>query len=60
MIDTMMARTYAVTTRDQALFRALLERVVRTPGNMDPTRRLANELARQKARRYLAHESRFF
>lgn len=60
MIDTMMARTYAVTTRDQALFRALLDRVVRTPGNVAPTRRLANELARQKARRYLAHESRFF
>lgn len=60
MIDAMMARTYAVTTRDQGLYRALLERVVRTPGSLDPTRRLANELARQKARRYLAHESRFF
>jgi TRAP transporter T-component len=60
MIDTMMARTYAVTTRDQALFRALLDRVVRARTNLWPTQRLANELARQKARRYLAHESRFF
>lgn len=60
MIDTMMARTYAVTTRDQALYRALLDRVVRTPANLWPAQRLGNEIARQKAARYLAQEARFF
>lgn len=60
MVDVMMARSYAVSTRDQALFRSLLERVVRTPASAWPAQRLANELAHRKARRYLAHEQRFF
>lgn len=60
MIDTMMARTHAVTTRDQGAYRALLEGVLATPASVWPEQRLANELALRKARRYLAHEARFF
>jgi hypothetical protein len=60
MIDTMTARTHAVTTRDRARYRALLGRVLATPTSVLPAQRLANELAHRKARRYLAHESRFF
>lgn len=60
MMDVMMARSHAVSTRDRARFRALLEGVVRTPASAWPAQRLANELAHRKARRYLAHEQRFF
>jgi hypothetical protein len=60
MIDTMMARTYAVTTRDRDAFHALLGRVLDTPASVWPEQRLANELAHRKARRYLAHAARFF
>jgi hypothetical protein len=60
MLDTMMARTHAVTTRDRAAFRALLGRVLQTAPSIWPEQRLANELAHRKARRYLAHEARFF
>ncbi|HWN71165.1 MAG TPA: TRAP transporter TatT component family protein [Haliangium sp.] len=60
MLDVMMARTHAVTTRDRAAFHALLGRVLQTPASIWPEQRLANELAQRKARRYLAHEARFF
>lgn len=60
MIDTMMARTHAVTTRDRAAFQTLLGRVLDTPASVLPEQRLANELAHRKARRYLAHADRFF
>ena len=60
IVDVMMARTYAVSTRKRALFRATLERVLDTPTHISAERRLANEIAHRKAARYLAHEDRFF
>ncbi|MEO8699231.1 MAG: TRAP transporter TatT component family protein [Kofleriaceae bacterium] len=49
IVDTMLARTCG----DRALFRTTLERVIATDPAAWPDRRLANELARRKARRYL-------
>jgi hypothetical protein len=56
----MMARTYAVSTRDPALFDRLLAEVLRTPASSWPEQRLDNELAQRKARRYQAHRDRWF
>ncbi|HWO17728.1 MAG TPA: TRAP transporter TatT component family protein [Kofleriaceae bacterium] len=52
--DVMYAHGVAVARRDRALFVATLERVLAADVTRWPERRLANELARQKARRYLA------
>ncbi|MCG8416846.1 MAG: TRAP transporter TatT component family protein [Proteobacteria bacterium] len=60
MVEVMYARYYAVTTRDRALFRDALMRVLRTPPSIWPENRLSNEMAQRKARRYLAHERRWF
>lgn len=60
LVPVMMARTYAVATRDEALFRGTLLEVLRTPPGIWPAGRLANELAHRKARRYLEHADRFF
>ncbi len=54
MVDVMYARGTAVARKDRALFVATLERVLATDVERWPERRLANELARRKARRYLA------
>lgn len=54
MIDVMYARGAAVTRKDRALFVATLERVLAADVTRWPERRLGNELARRKARRYLA------
>jgi hypothetical protein len=56
----MMARIYAVTIRDEALFTRLLIEVLRTPPSVFPEQRLANEIAHRKARRYLAAKKRWF
>ena len=60
LVPVMMARTYAVVTRDEALFRSTLLEVLRTPPGTWPAGRLMNELAHRKARRYLTHANRFF
>jgi hypothetical protein len=60
MPRVLMARIYAVTTRDEALFTRLLVDVVRTSPAISPERRLANEIAQRKARRYLAAKKRWF
>ena len=54
IVDVMYARGTAVARKDHALFVATLERVLATDVERWPERRLANEIARQKARRYLA------
>ncbi len=52
--DVMYARGVAVATKDRALFTSTLERVIAADLAAWPERRLANELARIKAVRYLA------
>ena len=54
IVDVMFARGTAIARKDRALFEATLERVLATDVTRWPERRLANELARRKARRYLA------
>jgi hypothetical protein len=57
MVDVMFARSVAVARKDRALFEARLHHVLDADPERWPERRLANELARQKARRYLAAEA---
>ncbi len=47
------AKTVAVTTRDRELFERLLNRVLETPADVLPERRLANEIAKIKAGKLL-------
>jgi len=54
MVEVMFARGVAVARKDPALFEATLRRVLAADVERWPERRLANELARRKARRYLA------
>ena len=54
LVDVMYARGVAVARQDRGLFVTTLERVLAADVTRWPDRRLANELARQKARRYLA------
>lgn len=53
-VDVMYARGIAVAHKDRALFTQTLERVIAMDVERWPERRLANELARKKAKRYLA------
>jgi TRAP transporter T-component len=52
-VDVMHARAVAVANKDRDLFVSTLERVIATDITKWPEHRLANELAKQKARRYL-------
>ncbi|MEO7096199.1 MAG: TRAP transporter TatT component family protein [Polyangiales bacterium] len=54
LVDVMFARGTAVARKDRALFTSTLEAAVAADVSQWPERRLANELARKKARRYLA------
>lgn len=54
IVDVMFARGVAVARQDRALFETTLGRVLATNVARWPARRLGNELAQRKARRYLA------
>jgi hypothetical protein len=54
IVEVMFARGTAIARKDRALFTATLERVISADPARWPERRLSNELARRKARRYLA------
>lgn len=60
VVDVMFARGTAVARKDRALFTQTLEKVLATDPAAWPDRRLANELARAKARRYLAVIDKLF
>ena len=49
----MMARVYAVMVQDRALYTRLLQEVI-DAGDVMPEQRLANQIAKRRARRYLA------
>jgi hypothetical protein len=59
MVQTSMARYYAVATGDHKLFRALLEEVV-DAGDVLPEARLSNAIARRRAQRYLEQIEFYF
>lgn len=54
MVDVMYARGTAVARKDRRLFTSTLQRALAADVTRWPERRLDNELARRKARRYLA------
>ncbi|HLL22070.1 MAG TPA: TRAP transporter TatT component family protein [Kofleriaceae bacterium] len=54
LVDVLYARGVLVAKQDRAAYTATLERVLAADVTKWPDRRLANELARIKARRYLA------
>ncbi|MEO6950518.1 MAG: TRAP transporter TatT component family protein [Polyangia bacterium] len=54
------ARFYAVQISDRALYEKLLHEVIDAPHDIMPSQRLANELAKRKAVRYLAQVEDFF
>jgi len=60
MTKVLMARVYAVTAQDRPLFEKLLKEVIDAPANIFPEYRLANELAKKKARRYLTRVEDYF
>jgi tetratricopeptide (TPR) repeat protein len=60
MTKVFMARFYAVVIQDRALFESTLKEVLNTPANVFPEQRLANELAKRRAKRYLDHVEDYF
>lgn len=54
MHKVILGRVYAVAMGDRELFERVLREVVATPGTVMPSERLANEIARRRAARYLA------
>ena len=49
----MYAKTYAVQAQDKKLFVEQLDAVIKSSGNILPEQRLANEVAKLKAKRLL-------
>jgi hypothetical protein len=60
MPKVLKAQTYAVTVNDRKLFHDSLVEVQQASPTIWPEQRLANELARLRANRYLAHEADLF
>jgi hypothetical protein len=60
MTQLYYARAYAVATQDQPLFESLLKQVEDASLDILPEARLANVIAKQKARRLLAQENELF
>ncbi len=60
LAKVMLARFYAVNTRDRALFERTIREVLMTPPSVWPAQRLSGELAHRKARRYWKYRKRFF
>jgi tetratricopeptide (TPR) repeat protein len=54
------AKTFAVATMDQQLFESLLKQIEDAPLDILPETRLANVIAKQKARRLLSRENELF
>ncbi len=60
MALVLYAQSYAVQNQDRTLFESLLNEVLTTPADSLPEQRLANELAKLKARWLLDHASSYF
>jgi hypothetical protein len=60
LTKVMMARFYAVITQDRPLFESTLKAVLAAPPDLYPDFRLANELAKRRAARFLAHAEDYF
>jgi hypothetical protein len=60
MTQLYYARTYAVATQDQPLFESLLKKVEEASPDILPEARLANIVAKKKARKLLAQSNELF
>jgi tetratricopeptide (TPR) repeat protein len=60
MTKVMFARFYAVVTQDRPLFESTLKGVLTAPADIYPEQRLANEIAKRRAKRYLDHAEDYF
>jgi hypothetical protein len=60
MAKVLLARFYATVTQDRPLFEKTLNEVLATPSDVWPEQRLANELAKRRAARYLAQVEDLF
>jgi hypothetical protein len=60
MTFVLYARYYAVQTQDEALFQDLLNRVVSSSADVLPEQRLANAVAKKRARQLLAARGDYF
>jgi len=60
MTQLYYARTYAVTTQNQPLFESLLKQIEEASLDILPEARLANVVAKQKARKLLSQENELF
>jgi hypothetical protein len=60
MTKVMFARTYAVVIQDRPLFESTLKGVLAAPADIYPEQRLANEIAKRRAKRYLDHAEEYF
>jgi hypothetical protein len=60
MAKVLYARYYATVTLDRDLYEKTLKEVLATPGSVWPEQRLANELARSRAARYLRDADELF
>ncbi len=54
------AKSYAVMTQNKQLFESLLKKVIDAPVKILPDQNLANEIAKEKAKELLKHESDYF
>ena len=60
MAKVLYARVYATVVQDRPLFEKTLKEVLDTPADVWPAQRLANELAKKRAARYLAQAEDLF
>ncbi len=60
LTKVLYARHYTVRTFDEKSFVTVLNEVLQTPGDVLPEYRLINEIAKEKARLYLAHKDEWF
>jgi hypothetical protein len=60
MTYVLYAKTYAVETQNEALFQDLLNRVVSSSVDVLPEQRLANAVAKKRARELLAGKDQYF
>ncbi len=60
LTKVLYARHYAVRTFDEEIFVSTLQEVLESPGGILPEYRLINEIAKEKARLYLANKDEWF
>ncbi len=60
LTKVLYAKHYAVRTFDEKSFVTVLNEVLQTPGDVLPEYRLINEIAKEKARLYLAQKDEWF